>query len=112
MKYKLEFQLNPSNDSLPTEREAIIEKYFTNTFNKENEFVNIAQTIIKANSNVSDITSAEKVFDDALKYSYEVLNKCFIEFQSTQHFQILYDDLKTSVYIHCKMCNTGLIGEY
>ena len=112
MKYKLEFQLNPSNVSLPTEREAIIEKYFTNTFNKENEFVNIAQTIIKANSSVSDITSAEKVFDDALKYSYEVLNKCFIEFQNTQHFQILYDDLKTSSYIHCKMYNTGLIGEF
>ena len=114
MKYKLEFQLNPSNPSLQTEKETIIEKYFTNTSHKANDFVNIAETVIKINSTISstDTVNAEKLFDAALKYSFDILNKCFIEFQSTQHFQILYDDLKTSSYIHCKMCNTGLIGEF
>ena len=52
------------------------------------------------------------MFDDALCYTYEKLEKMFRQYNKTEEYQILIDNLNLNSYIQCKMCNTGLINKY
>ena len=52
------------------------------------------------------------MFDDALIYSYECLEKVFRKYKKSEIYQILIDNLNLDSYIQCKMCNTGLINKF
>ena len=116
MKFKLEIELNPSLFDFQSERNQIVQIYFTNTIDKTQEFTLIAEKIrnFSKNSNKSnsDINNNYNIFDEALTYSYEILYKCFIQFKYTEQFKLVSNDIDDYSYLQCKMNNTGLIGKF
>ena len=52
-----------------------------------------------------------EIFDQALQNVFSELGKIFDEFHNKNEYSELYYKIKEYSYIHCKMCNTGLINQ-
>ena len=52
-----------------------------------------------------------EIFDRALKVAFVELGKIFDVFHKEDEYNALYCKIKINSYIHCKMCNTGLINQ-
>ena len=105
--YKLGFELKINNEQSYAEALAIRDAYFFDE-NVINEKIpqNICQRIVNSNN------FTQEVFDEALKFCYDELDKLFIEFKKTNIFKKLYDEFYFTSYIYCKMYYFGLINKF
>ena len=112
MKYKLDIALKINEQQCFREAMDIYNKYFE----RDGYYVYVTQDILIRIKNKCEILKngefKEDLFDDGLKYIYNVLNGIFNEFTKTEEFKELYDDIEIYSLVHCKMCNTGLINKF
>ena len=115
MTYKLSFVLNAHKDNNNGLNDAIeiYNAYFAkNNINESQIDGGILQKVRSQCQILESNTFNQEMFDDALQFIFTELNKLFLQFQNTKEFHELYMKIKLESYIHCKMCNTGLINKY
>ena len=112
MKYKLNFAMSNGNqaDALKDLND-IYNTYFSN----DNYIANLIDTtiVLKIRKEYQGLENRilPEIFDQALQYVYLELQKIFDEFHNKNEYSELYYKIKEYSYIHCKMCNTGLINQ-
>ena len=112
-KFKLRFLTEAEYDVALKEAKTIYYKYFFDNLYENyisQDIVNKVRNICNQSLNREEITY--EMFDDALCYTYEKLEKLFRKYKKSEEYQILIDNLNLNSYIQCKMCNTGLINKY
>ena len=113
MKYKLGFVLNVNNDIGLNEANEIFNTYFRENDQYENQIENNILTKVRNECQmISQNTFTPEMFDEALKFVFNELNKIYEDFRNTTEYSKLYEKLKLESYIQCKMCNIGLINKY
>ena len=110
MNYKLGFKLQNENYDELGEALIIRNEYFRNN--------NIAQlpneTLEKVKNSCLQLDQnhyTEDIFDEALNYCYNELQKLFEEYKRTDEFKELYKDFFLTTYLQCKMTIIGLINK-
>jgi hypothetical protein len=111
MEYKLDFLLNERPEQIHDSAVQIFNTYF----GKENN--NIDEVVAsKVKNDCKALTTKntynKNLFDEALKYSFDELNKRFNEFKVTREYNLLFTNIMMTSYIRCKMGNVGLINKY
>ena len=111
MNYKLGYKLKDDNNDELGEASIIRNEYFRNynTAQLPNE------TLEKVKNNCVQLDQnhyTEDVFDEALNYCYNELQKLFEEYKKTDEFKELYKEFFLTTYIQCKMTIIGLINKY
>jgi hypothetical protein len=111
MNYKLGYKLKDDNNDELGEASIIRNEYFRNynTAQLPNE------TLEKVKNNCAQLDQnhyTEDVFDEALNYCYNELQKLFEEYKKTDEFKELYKEFFLTTYIQCKMTIIGLINKY
>ena len=113
MKYKLSFVLNVSKDIGLNEANEIYNTYFRENSQYENQIdINVIKKVRSDCQILENNTFTSELFDDALQFVFNELNKKYVVFHNTEEFNRLYRKIKLESYIQCKMCNTGLINKY
>jgi hypothetical protein len=113
LKYKLLQTMEVSHDRLSDEAKGIYSKYFsTNTYEQYLDSVILNKVRNMCNQYLKNNDFDYQVYDEALAYAFEYLNKIFKKFTKSEDYQLLIDNLNLNSYIHCKMCNTGLINKF
>ena len=114
MKYKLDIVLRLSDEQLYREARDIYNKYFDRV-----GAINISQDILIKIRNKWDIINnnafrenRNTLFDDGLKYVFSQLAIKFNDFNKSEEFKELHNDIEIYTFIQCKMCNTGLINKF
>ena len=113
MKYKLSFALNVSKDIGLSDANDIFNTYFAK--NSRYEIQIEGNVLLKVRNDCQSLennTFTPELFDEALQYAFNELNKKYLAFHNTNEFKELYAKIKLESYIQCKMCNTGLINKY
>ena len=113
MKYKLSFALNISKDIGLNDANDIFNTYFAKNSRYESQIE--GNVILKVRNDcqlLENNTFTPEMFDEALQYAFNELNKRYVVFHNTMEFKELYAKIKLESYIQCKMCNTGLINKY
>ena len=113
MKYKLSFALNISKDIGLNDANDIFNTYFAKNSRYESQIE--GNVILKVRNDCQSLennTFTPEMFDEALQYAFNELNKRYVVFHNTMEFKELYAKIKLESYIQCKMCNTGLINKY
>jgi len=118
MKFKLSYSLEPDDNKVLDNARKVYE-YFSNT-NSDNHTNKLEKhfeiDVLNSTKSKCLILNQNKfdyeLFDDALSITYKNLYEIFIIYRRSEDFQILIDNLMLNSYIHCKMCNTGLINKY
>ena len=109
MLYKIKFLNGEDEESILNEFIYIYNEYFENA--NQNKFnSNIINSIRKNFQNNYNIN--ESYFNDALLYAYKILESDFSKFKYSHTFEELEEFFNLQSYIHCKMCNTGLIKKF
>ena len=114
MKYKLNFAVNINNEiEARNDLNEIYNLYFSEENNSGiNNFMD--QTIvnkIRKEYHESENRIIPEIFDHALQFVFSELGKAFDLFHKNTEYSDLYRKLREYSYIHCKMCNTGLINQ-
>lgn len=111
MKYKLSYVLNINRNIVYNDANEIFRTYFSK---EEANYIddNILKKVKKDCSALNNNTYTSELFDEALQFTFNELNKIFSIFRGTNDYKKLYNDIKLHSYIQCKMCNTGLINKY
>ena len=113
MKYKLSFALNVSKDIGLGDASDIFNTYFAKNSRYEGQIEgNVLLKVRNDCQSLDNNTFTPELFDEALQYSFNELNKKYVVFHNTIEFKELYAKIKLESYIQCKMCNTGLINKY
>ena len=113
MKYKLSFVLNVSKDIGLNDANEIYNTYFRENSQYENQIdINVIKKVRSDCQILENNTFTSELFDEALQYVFNELNKKYVVFHNTEEFNRLYRKIKLESYIQCKMCNTGLINKY
>ena len=112
MKYKLDQALNVNRNQLFLEAQEI----FNNYFNSEHYLLQLGQEImlkVRERCQIIKLQSFNnQMFDDALQFVFDELNKRFISYKESNEFRELQEDINLYTFIQCKMCNTGLINKF
>jgi hypothetical protein len=112
MKYKLDQALNVNRNQLFLEAQEI----FNNYFNSEHYLHQLGQEImlkVRERCQIIKLQSFNnQMFDDALQFVFDELNKRFISYKESNEFRELQEDINLYTFIQCKMCNTGLINKF
>ena len=113
MKYKLSFALNISKDIGLNDANDIFNTYFAKNSRYETQIEgNVLLKVRNDCQSLENNTFTPELFDEALQYAFNELNKRYVVFHNTIEFKELYAKIKLESYIQCKMCNTGLINKY
>lgn len=113
MKYKLSFALNVSKDIGLNDANDIFNTYFAKNSRYENQIEgNVLLKVRNECQLLDNNTFTPELFDEALQYAFNELNRRYVVFHNTIEFKELYAKIKLESYIQCKMCNTGLINKY
>ena len=113
MKYKLSFVLNISKDIGLNDANEIYNTYFKENSQYENQIDSNVLKKVRNDCKILDNNAfTSELFDDALQFTFNELNKKYVVFHNTEEFNRLYKKIKLESYIQCKMCNTGLINKY
>ena len=112
MKYKLNFAMSVGNQTEAlNDLNDIYNKYFLN----DNYIGNLLDTtiVLKIRKEYEGLENRilPEIFDQALQNVFSELGKIFDEFHNKNEYSELYYKIKEYSYIHCKMCNTGLINQ-
>jgi hypothetical protein len=112
MKYKLNFSANIDDKS---EASKDLNEIYDLYFNNENYSGNFIDKpiVLKIRKDYDGLENniIPEIFDQALQYAFLELCKIFDIFHKSNEFSELYSKIKEYSYIHCKMCNTGLINQ-
>ena len=112
MKFKLDLALNINNNQGLNEANNI----YNNYFNYENYTQQIDNVILQKVKEKCKILKSKSfkidIFDDALQYAFDELNKRFMDFRKSNEFKELFEEINLYSFIQCKMYNTGLINKY
>ena len=112
MKYKLNFAVNidDKTEALHDLHE-IYFAYFAND-NYSGHFIE-TPIVLKIRKEYEGLQNriVPEIFDQALQYAYNALGDIFEKFHGKIEYSELYSKMKEYSYIHCKMCNTGLINQ-
>ena len=113
MKFKLFFDLNANNRELGFAEANRI----NNTFFEDETNVRFIDPVIvtKVKAECKDLNNNvlnKNMFDDALEYVYNELNKKFGEYKVSREYNELQAKISLTSYIRCKMCNVGLINKF
>ena len=112
MKYKLNFAVNIDDKvEARNDLDEIYNYYFANE-NLSSNYIDKA-IIIKIMDDYKGLSDRiiPEIFDRALKVAFTELVKIFEVFHDKNEYSNLYYKIKKYSYIHCKMCNTGLINQ-
>jgi len=116
MKFKLDCVLNNNNNNNKIQGINEATEIFNNYFSVENYSQLIEQeTLLKVREKCQILKVNgynQGIFDDALQFAFNELDKRFSEFRNTQEFRELYEEINLNSYIHCKMFNIGLINKF
>ena len=113
MKYKLSFVLNVNKDIGLNDANEIYNTYFRENSQYENQIdINVIKKVRSDCKILENNTFTSELFDEALQFVFNELNKKYVVFHNTEEFNRLYKKIKLESYIQCKMCNTGLINKY
>ena len=113
MKYKLDFVLNNNNRDLNFSEAVRLNNSFFE--NEENSKLIDAEVLHKVKGECKSLNNnsfTKNMFDEALQYTFNELNKKFTEFKSSREYNELQAEISISSYIKCKMCNIGLINKF
>ena len=83
--------------------------------NEENSKLIDAEVLHKVKGECKSLNNnsfTKNMFDEALQYTFNELNKKFTEFKSSREYNELQAEISISSYIKCKMCNIGLINKF
>ena len=112
MKYKLDQALNVNRNQLFLEAQEI----YNNYFNSEQYLHQLGQELmlkVRERCQIIKLQSFNnQMFDDALQFVFDELNKRFISYKESNEFRELQEDINLYTFIQCKMCNTGLINKF
>ena len=106
MLYKIEFLNREDEDVISNQFHFIYYEYFDN--NNQHKFNDFIVNSIKTNYE-NNIQINENCYDDALLFAYKTLESDFSKFKKSNTFVELGEFINLQSYIHCKMCNIGLI---
>ena len=112
MKYKLNFAVN-IDDKVEAlfDLNEIYETYFAHD-NYSGNFIDKTIVLkIRKEYEGLDNRIIPEIYDQALQVAFVELTKIFDIFHNKNEYSDLYFKLKEYSYIHCKMCNTGLINQ-
>ena len=113
MKFKLYFVLNATNRELGLSE---ANKLYRTFFEDETNSKLIDQVIIlKVKNECKDLQNnvlSKNIFDDALQYVFNELNKRFNDYKNSREYKELQAKISLESYIKCKMSNTGLINKF
>ena len=113
MKFKLYFVLNATNRELGLSE---ANKLYRTFFEDETNSKLIDQVIIlKVKNECKDLQNnvlSKNIFDDALQYVFNELNKRFNDYKNSREYKELQAKISLASYIKCKMSNTGLINKF
>ena len=112
MKFKLDQALNINRNQLVLDAQEI----YNNYFNSEHYFQQLGQDVllrVRERCQIIKLQSFNnQMFDDALQFVFDELNKRFIKYKESNEFGELQEDINLYTFIQCKMCNTGLINKF
>ena len=112
MKYKLDTALNLDKVLRLSEAKEIFNTYF----NSETYAQQIDQTIMSSVREKCQMLKLNNfnqgIFDDALQYAFNELNKRFTDYKKTEAFQELFNEINIYSFMQCKMYNIGLINKF
>ena len=112
MKYKLDMALNPDKALGQSEANEIFNTYFNSeTYSQQIDQV-IMQNVREKCQMLNYNTFNRGIFDDALQYVFDELNKRFIDYKNSEAFYDLFNEINLYSFIQCKMCNIGLINKF
>lgn len=113
MKYKLDFVLNQNNRDLCfSEAVRLNHSFFEN---EENSKLIDAEVLHKVRNDCKSLNNnmfTKNMFDEALQFAFNELNKRFNEFKNSREYNELQAEISIESYIKCKMCNIGLINKF
>ena len=113
MKFRLFFELNLTNKELGF---AEAQRLYGNFFEDESNVRFIDPVVVsKVKNEFKDLNNnvlSKNMFDDALEYVYNELNKRFGEYKISREYNELQAKISLTSYIRCKMCNIGLINKF
>lgn len=105
MKYKYKYTLAPDYYIVLDDAKRLYKNYFE----KDNKYIS-KELINKVRSICLELINKEgctyEMFDDALVFIYEVLEKIFMEYRKSEEFFLLVDTLNMHSYALLKMCNS------
>ena len=73
---------------------------------------NVLEKVKKDCQGLENNSFNENMFDEALKYCFNELEKIFNNFKKSNTFKELYKEYFLTTYIQCRMCNVGLINKF
>ena len=113
MKYKFNFSLNiDAKIEANNDLHEIYNLYFSEDNYNEN-FID-KTIVLKIRKEYEGLLNRilPEIFDEALQFVFHELTKIFEEFHNKNEYSDLYKKIKENSYIHCKLCNTGLINQF
>ena len=114
MKYKLNFALNINDENeARNDLNEIYNLYFSEENNSSAHNFIDKSIIDKIRKEYNELENRiiPEIFDHALQYIFNELTKIFNTFQKQSEYSNLYHKIREYSYIHCKMCNMGLINQ-
>ena len=114
MKYKLNFAVNINNEiEARNDLNEIYNLYFSEENNSATHNFMDKSIIDKIRKEYNELENRiiPEIFDHALQYIFNELTKIFNTFQKQSEYSNLYHKIREYSYIHCKMCNMGLINQ-
>lgn len=112
MKYKLNFTVNIDNQvEAANDLNDIYRIYFSHDNFSGNYIDTAIVTKIRKQYEGLQNRIVPEIFDKALQFCFTKLGAIFDEFHKKEDYKHLYKRMKEYSYIHCKMCNTGLINQ-
>ena len=112
LKYKLNFAMTIDDK---TEALNDLNEIYNTYFANDNYNGNLLDTavVLKIRKEYQGLENRilPEIFDQALQNAFIELGKIFDEFHNKIEYSDLYYKIKEYSYIHCKMCNTGLINQ-
>lgn len=109
--FKLGYKLKISNE-LGFEDASNIKNEFFGTHNNAHLPENVLEKVKKDCQGLENNSFSENMFDEALKYCFNELEKIFNNFKKSNTFKELYKEYFLTTYIQCRMCNVGLINKF
>ena len=113
MKYKLNFAVNIDDK---TEALNDLNEIYMTYFENDNycqSYIDV-KIVVKIRKEYQELQNRilPEIFDQAMQVAFTELGKIFEIFHNKIEYSDLYYRLKDYSYIHCKMCNTGLINQF
>ena len=67
---------------------------------------------VRERSKLLNFNLLNQIFDDALQFAFDELNKRFIKYKEINEFRELQEYINLYNFIQCKMCNIGIINKF